>query len=56
MSQESLYSPEEKYHVISEIIDDRHSVNSIFLSWEDINDWIRKYNDGGLEGLKETKT
>jgi transposase-like protein len=60
MSKRSLYSPEEKYHVISEVIDGRCSVNSIAkkhsLSWEAINDWIRKYNDGGLEELKESKT
>ncbi|MEY8500611.1 helix-turn-helix domain-containing protein [Enterococcus avium] len=60
MSKRSLYSPEEKYPVISEIIDDHRSVNSITkkhsLSWKTINDWIRKYKDGGLEGLKESNT
>lgn len=29
MTKRSLYSPEEKYHVISEVIDGGHSVNSI---------------------------
>lgn len=60
MSKRSFYSPEEKYQIISEVMDDRRSVNSIAkkhsLSWEAINDWIRKYNDGGIEGLKESKT
>lgn len=60
MSKRSFYSPEEKYQIISEVMDGRHSVNSIAkkhsLSWEAINDWIRKYNDGGLEELKESKT
>ncbi|MGL9727371.1 transposase [Enterococcus sp. DIV0756] len=60
MSKRSLYSPEEKYYVISEVIDDRRSMNSIAkkhsLSWKTINDWIRKYKDGGLEGLKESNT
>ncbi|EMF0428363.1 helix-turn-helix domain-containing protein [Enterococcus faecium] len=60
MSKRSLYSPEEKYHVISEVIDGRYSVNNIAkkysLSWETIKDWIRKYKDGGLEGLKESNT
>lgn len=60
MSKRSLYSPEEKYQIISEVMDDRCSVNSIAkkhaLSWKTINDWIRKYNDGGLEGMKESKT
>lgn len=60
MSKRSFYSPEEKYQIISEVMDGRRSVNSIAkkhsLSWEAINDWIRKYNDGGLEELKESKT
>lgn len=60
MSKRSLYSPEEKYQIISEVMDDRCSVNSIAkkhaLSRKTINDWIRKYNDGGLEGMKESKT
>ena len=60
MSKRSHYSPEEKYHVISEVIDGRYSVNNIAkkhsLSWETIKDWIRKYKDGGLEGLKESNT
>lgn len=60
MSKRSFYSPEEKYQIISEVMNGRRSVNSIAkkhsLSWEAINDWIRKYNDGGLEELKESKT
>lgn len=60
MSKRSFYSPEEKYQIISEVMDGRRSMNSIAkkhsLSWEAINDWIRKYNDGGLEELKESKT
>lgn len=60
MSKRSLYSPEEKYHIISEVIDGRRSMNSTAkthsLSWEAINDWIRKYKNGGLDGLKESKT
>lgn len=60
MSKRSFYSPEEKYQIISEVMDGRRSVNSIAkkhaLSRKTINDWIRKYNDGGLEGLKESKT
>ena len=60
MSKRSIYSPEEKFQIISEVMDSRRSVNSIAkkhaLSQKTINDWIRKYNDGGLEGLKESKT
>lgn len=29
MSKRTLYSPEEKYQVISEVMDRRHSVNSL---------------------------
>lgn len=60
MSKKSFYSPEEKYQIISEVMDGRRSVNSIAkkhsLSWKATNDWIRKYSDGGLEELKESKT
>lgn len=38
-------------------MDDRRSVNSIAkkhsLLWKIINEWIRKYNDAGLERLKK---
>lgn len=58
MSKRSLYSLEEKYQVISEVMDGRHSVNSItkkhFLPWTTIKDWIRKYTDDGIEGLKKS--
>lgn len=41
-------------------MDGRHSVNSITkkhaLSWATIKDWIRKSNEGRLEGLKESTT
>lgn len=60
MSKRSPYSLEEKYQIISEVMDGRHSVNSVAkrysLSWWTINNWIRTYNNGGLEGLKESKT
>lgn len=60
MSKRSKYSPKEKYQIISEVMDGRHSVNTVAkkyaLSWTTINDWIRKYNDEGVEGLKESTT
>lgn len=60
MSKKSLYSPEEKYQVISEVMDGRHSLNSIAnkhsLSWATIKDWICKYNNDGTEGLKKSTT
>lgn len=60
MSKRSKYSPKEKYQIISEVMDGRHSVNTVAkkyaLSWRTINDWIRKYNDEGVEGLKESTT
>lgn len=60
MSKRSNYSPKEKYQIISEVMDGRHSVNTVAkkyaLSWTTINDWIRKYNDEGVEGLKESTT
>ena len=60
MSKRSLYSPEEKYQVISEVIDGRHSVNSIAkkhsLPRTTIKDWISKYEDDGIEGLKKSTT
>ncbi|MGQ4245091.1 transposase [Enterococcus casseliflavus] len=60
MSKKSLYSPEEKYQVISEVMNGRHSLNSIAkkhsLSWMTIKDWIRKYNDDGIEGQKKSTT
>ena len=60
MSKRSLYSPEEKYQVISEVMDGRHSVNSIAkkysLSWATIKDWLRKYKDDGIDGLKKSTT
>lgn len=60
MSKRSLYSPEEKYQVISEVMDGRHSVNSIAkkhaLPRTTIKDWLRKYKDDGIEGLKESTT
>lgn len=60
MSKRSKYSPKEKYQIISEVMDGRHSVNTVAkkyaLSWTTINDWIRKYNDEGVEGLKESIT
>lgn len=37
-----------------------NSLNSIAkkhsLSWATIKDWIRKYNDDGIEGLKKSTT
>ena len=58
MSKRSLYSLEEKYQVISEVMDGRHSVNSItkkhFLPWTTIKDQICKYTDDGIEGLKKS--
>lgn len=60
MSKKSLYSPEEKYQVISEVMNGHNSLNSIAkkhsLSWATIKDWIRKYNDDGIEGLKKSTT
>ncbi|WP_314576539.1 helix-turn-helix domain-containing protein [Enterococcus gilvus] len=60
MSKRSIYSPEEKFQIISEVMDRRRSVNSVAkkhsLSWTTINNWIRKYNDDGIEGLKEATT
>lgn len=60
MSKRSLYSPEEKYQVISEVMDRRHSLKSIVkkhsLSWATIKNWTRKYNDEGIEGLKKFTT
>lgn len=60
MSKKSLYSPEEKYQGISEVMNGHHSLNSIAkkhsLLWATIKDWIRKYNDDGIEGLKKSTT
>lgn len=57
MSKKSLYSPEEKYQVISEVMNRHHSLKSIAkkhsLSWATIKDWIRKYNDDGIDRLSE---
>ncbi|MFW0731957.1 hypothetical protein [Enterococcus raffinosus] len=39
MSKRSLYSPEEKYQVISEVIDRRHSVKEAFPSTDDDKRW-----------------
>lgn len=60
MSKRNLYSPKEKYQIISEVMDGQQSVNSIAkkysLPWSTIKDWLRKYNDDGIEGLKESTT
>ncbi|MDB7086604.1 MULTISPECIES: helix-turn-helix domain-containing protein [Enterococcus] len=60
MSKRSPYSPKEKYQIISEVMGGRCSVNSITkkysLSNGTIESWIHKYNEEGLEGLKEAKT
>ncbi len=48
------------YFTVINAIVDLLLVNNIAkkhsLSWETIKDWIRKYKDGGLEGLKESNT
>lgn len=60
MSKRSNYSPKEKYQILSEALDECHSVNSIAkkysISHNTVTDWIRKYKDSGLEGLKEATT
>ncbi|MBO0453899.1 transposase [Candidatus Enterococcus murrayae] len=56
MSKRSRYSPEEKYQVISEVMDGHYSLNSVAkrysLSWAMIKEWIHKYDDE-IEGLKK---
>lgn len=41
-------------------MDGHHSVNSIAkkysLSWATIKDWLRKYKDDGIDGLKKSTT
>lgn len=59
MSKRSLYSPEETYQVISEVIDGRFNVYSITkkysLSLGIIESCVHKYNENAFEGLKEAK-
>ncbi|WP_271553540.1 helix-turn-helix domain-containing protein [Enterococcus mundtii] len=59
MPKKSLYSPEETYQVISEVIDGRCNVNSITkkysLSIGIIESWVHKYNENAFEGVKEAK-
>lgn len=59
MPKKSLYSPEETYQVISEVIDGRFNVNNITkkysLSIGIIESWAYKYNENAFEGVKEAK-
>mgnify|MGYP003619206213 CR=1 FL=1 len=59
MSKRSKYSTEEKYQIISEVIEKQCSMNCMAkkyaLSVQTISRWIHRYQSYGLEGLKEAR-
>lgn len=60
MSKRSKYATEEKYQIISEVIEKHCSRNGTAkkyaLSVQTISHWIHRYQSYGLEGLKEVHT
>lgn len=58
MSKRSHFSVEEKYSIILDVIEGRQSVNGAAkkysVSFTTIMNWLRKYDDNGLEGLKKS--
>lgn len=60
MSRRSRFSAEEKHKIILEVIEEHQSANHVAKKYlvchTTIADWIRKYKENGLEGLKESVT